>query len=147
VILSTIEKFRLKKDAGESEPPKLSERSNVFVLADEAHRSQYGFGDGFARYLREALPTLGASVSPARRSVSAAPAFLRDLIHDVVRAIKNNLKMDWTQEHRHDVLAEMRSAIRRVLRKRGVREEDFDPFVDGILTQARATFADWPRAA
>ena len=34
----------------------LSTRSNVIVIADEAHRSQYGFADGFARYLAEALP-------------------------------------------------------------------------------------------
>jgi type I restriction enzyme R subunit len=73
--------------------------------------------------------------------------FLRDLIHDVVRAIKSNLKVEWTEPHRQDVLAEVRAAVRRVLRKRGVREEDFDPFLDGILSQARATFADWPQAA
>ena len=34
----------------------VSERSNVVVMADEAHRSQYGFVDGGARWMREALP-------------------------------------------------------------------------------------------
>ena len=34
----------------------VSERSNVVVMADEAHRSQYGFVEGGARWMREALP-------------------------------------------------------------------------------------------
>ena len=31
-------------------------RRNVVVIADEAHRSQYDFIDGFARHMRDALP-------------------------------------------------------------------------------------------
>ena len=54
VIFTTIEKFRLK--AGEIEHPVLSDRSDVIIIADEAHRTQYGFTQGFARYLAEALP-------------------------------------------------------------------------------------------
>src|SRR5690606_12227141 len=42
VIFTTIEKFRLKTDEGEIEHPVLSTRSNIIVIADEAHRSQYG---------------------------------------------------------------------------------------------------------
>jgi type I restriction enzyme R subunit len=34
----------------------LSERKNIVVIADEAHRSQYDFIDGFAKHLRDALP-------------------------------------------------------------------------------------------
>lgn len=34
----------------------LSERKNIIVIADEAHRSQYDFIDGFAKHLRDALP-------------------------------------------------------------------------------------------
>jgi len=73
--------------------------------------------------------------------------FLRDLIHDVVQAIKRNLKVDWTQPHREDVKAEIRAAVKRVLRNRNVRAEDFDQFVDRVMTQAVALFADWPIAA
>ncbi len=36
--------------------PLLSDRRNIVVIADEAHRSQYDFIDGFARHLRDALP-------------------------------------------------------------------------------------------
>ena len=54
VIFTTIEKFQLGEE--EIRHPVLSERSNVIVIADEAHRSQYGFTKGYARYLAEALP-------------------------------------------------------------------------------------------
>jgi type I restriction enzyme R subunit len=56
IIFTTIEKFRLKADKGEVEHPVLSTRSDIIVIADEAHRSQYGFLQGFARYLSDALP-------------------------------------------------------------------------------------------
>jgi len=45
-------------------------------------------------------------------------AFLRDLIHDVVRTVKNNLKVDWTEPHREDVKATVRAAVRKQLRCR-----------------------------
>jgi SWI2/SNF2 ATPase len=34
----------------------LSDRRDIVVIADEAHRSQYDFIDGFARHMRDALP-------------------------------------------------------------------------------------------
>lgn len=71
-------------------------------------------------------------------------AFLRDLIHDVVATIKRNLKVDWTEPHRSDVKAAVQAAVKRVLRRRGVRAEDFDPFLTYILTQAEALYAEWP---
>lgn len=49
VIFTTIHKF-----AERGEP--ISQRANIVVLADEAHRSQYGFLDGGARWMREAIP-------------------------------------------------------------------------------------------
>lgn len=65
VIFATMQKFRPQK--GETSFGQLTDRSNVIVFADEAHRSQYGFeaklnaetGEtryGFAHHLREALP-------------------------------------------------------------------------------------------
>ena len=53
VVFTTIQKFL--PEPGERFPT-LSERRNVVVIADEAHRSQYGFIDGFARHMRDALP-------------------------------------------------------------------------------------------
>ncbi len=53
VIFTTAQKF--KPELGK-EYPKLSDRKNIVVMADEAHRSQYDFIDGFARHIRDALP-------------------------------------------------------------------------------------------
>ena len=53
VIFTTIQKFGTAQ--GERYP-KLSDRRNIVVIADEAHRSQYEFTEGFARNLRDALP-------------------------------------------------------------------------------------------
>ncbi len=53
VIFTTVQKFF--PVAGQDEEP-LSSRRNIVVIADEAHRSQYDFVDGFARHMRDALP-------------------------------------------------------------------------------------------
>lgn len=73
--------------------------------------------------------------------------FLRDLIHDVVQTIKRNLKVDWTEPHRDDIKAAVRSAVKRVLRGRKIKPEDFDQFLNFIMEQAIALYADWPLAA
>ncbi len=57
VIFTTIQKFM--PDERGMDFPLLSERRNIIVIADEAHRSQYDFIDGFARNLRDALPNAG----------------------------------------------------------------------------------------
>lgn len=54
VVFTTIQKFF--PDEKDDQHPILSERRNIVVIADEAHRSQYGFIDGFARHMRDALP-------------------------------------------------------------------------------------------
>ncbi|MEZ0115154.1 type I restriction enzyme R subunit [Catenulispora sp. EB89] len=55
---TTVQKFATtpqERDAGRAHP-ELSDRSNVIVIVDEAHRTQYGLLDGFAANLRSALP-------------------------------------------------------------------------------------------
>ena len=65
IIFTTVQKFSPERD--EDQFPRLTERTNVVVIADEAHRSQYGFNAvldkktgkynyGFAKHLRDALP-------------------------------------------------------------------------------------------
>src|SRR6056297_249336 len=73
--------------------------------------------------------------------------FLCTLIHDVVQSIKRNLKVDWTKPHREDVKAGIRAAVKRVLRTKGIKPDDFDQFVSYIMDQAEALWADWPMAA
>lgn len=53
IVFTTIQKF-FPEDGNRH--PVLSDRSNIVVIADEAHRSQYDFIDGFARHMRDALP-------------------------------------------------------------------------------------------
>lgn len=63
VVFTTIQKFT--EAHGEVSP-----RSNIVVMADEAHRSQYGFVDGGARWMREALPNatfVGFTGTPLER--------------------------------------------------------------------------------
>jgi len=63
VVFTTIQKFA--EDHGV-----ISERSNVVAMADEAHRSQYGFVEGGARWMREALPNatfVGFTGTPLER--------------------------------------------------------------------------------
>lgn len=54
VVFTTIQKF-MPQEKGERMPA-LSDRRNIVVIADEAHRSQYDLIDGFARNMRDALP-------------------------------------------------------------------------------------------
>ncbi|HEC31217.1 MAG TPA: type I restriction endonuclease subunit R, partial [Deltaproteobacteria bacterium] len=54
VVFTTVQKF-FPEEKGDKYPL-LSERRNIVVIADEAHRSQYDFIDGFARHMRDALP-------------------------------------------------------------------------------------------
>jgi type I restriction enzyme R subunit len=54
VVFTTIQKF-FPEESGDRQE-QLSDRRNIVVIADEAHRSQYDFIDGFARHMRDALP-------------------------------------------------------------------------------------------
>ena len=70
IFFTTIQKFqaeaeevsdgvdpKLKKALKKGKTyPLLSDRSNIIVIVDEAHRSHYEFIDGFAKYIRQALP-------------------------------------------------------------------------------------------
>lgn len=63
VVFTTIQKFAEAHGV-------ISDRSNVVVMADEAHRSQYGFVEGGARWMREALPNatfVGFTGTPLER--------------------------------------------------------------------------------
>ena len=86
------------------------------------------------------------AVAKKREEVYGVPV-LRDLIHEVVEVIKKNLRVDWTEPHREDVKAAVRAAVKRVLQRRSVRAEDFEPFVQAFMEQAEALYSDWPTAA
>jgi len=68
VVFTTVQKFFPEKKG--KKYPELSNRRNIIVIADEAHRSQYDFIDGFARHMRDALPNasfIGFTGTPIER--------------------------------------------------------------------------------
>ncbi|MEU0400396.1 type I restriction endonuclease subunit R [Streptomyces sp. NPDC006197] len=58
ILFTTLQKFGRTKEEKESgaDHPLLSDRRNIVVIVDEAHRSHYDNLDGYARHLRDALP-------------------------------------------------------------------------------------------
>lgn len=103
VIFSTLQKF--SPMPGEEEFPKLSDRRNIIVIADEAHRSQYGFDAkldhstgarryGYAHYLRQALPKAsfaGFTGTPIEAADVNTPAVFGEYvdIYDISRAVED----------------------------------------------------------
>lgn len=81
VVFTTIQKFGTKK--GEAYP-ELSDRRNIVVVADEAHRSQYEFVEGFARNIRDALPNasfIGFTGTPIESDDRSTVAVFGQEIH------------------------------------------------------------------
>jgi len=88
VVFTTIQKF-LPGEKGDRHPV-LSERRNIVVIADEAHRSQYDFIDGFARHMRDALPNasfIGFTGTPIEKTDANTRAVFGDYIsiYDIQR--------------------------------------------------------------
>jgi type I restriction enzyme R subunit len=89
VVFTTIQKFLPEK--GEKMPC-LSERRNIIVIADEAHRSQYDLIDGLARHMRDALPNasfIGFTGTPIEKTDANTRAVFGDYIsiYDIQRAV------------------------------------------------------------
>ena len=105
IIFTTIQKFF--PDNGAQNFDLLSERKNIIVIADEAHRSQYGFGAktsekdgevftkyGFAKYLRDALPNasfIGFTGTPIEKEDASTPAVFGNYIdvYDIAQAVED----------------------------------------------------------
>jgi type I restriction enzyme R subunit len=90
VVFSTIQKF-FPEERGDRHPV-LSERRNIVVIADEAHRSQYDFIDGFARHMRDALPHasfVGFTGTPIEKTDANTRAVFGNYIsvYDIQRAV------------------------------------------------------------
>ncbi len=110
VVFTTIQKFRPEEG---NVYPKLSDRNNIIVIADEAHRTQYGFkaktidvkdkqGNvigkkivyGFAKYMRDALPNatyLGFTGTPIEKTDVNTPAVFGNYIdvYDIFQAVED----------------------------------------------------------
>ena len=122
VVFTTIQKFEERGAA-------VSERANVVVLADEAHRSQYGFLEGGARWMRDAIPNatyVGFTGTPLERDDRNTQAVFGDYadIYDIRQAIADDATVP--------IFYEMR-LIKLVPDERGVREAE-----DRLKEQAAA---------
>ncbi len=89
VIFTTIHKFAAEKDSANKA---LSERRNIVVIADEAHRSQYDLIDGFARDMRDAVPNasfIGFTGTPIEKTDANTRAIFGNYIsvYDIQRAV------------------------------------------------------------
>lgn len=94
IIFTTIQKF-LPEIKGEKYPL-LSDRRNIVVIADEAHRSQYDFIDGFARHIRDAMPNasfIGFTGTPIEKADRSTPAVFGKYVdvYDIQQAINDNV--------------------------------------------------------
>ena len=90
VVFTTIQKF-FPDEKGDNHPT-LSGRRNIVVIADEAHRSQYDFVDGFARHMRDALPFasfVGFTGTPIELQDANTRAVFGDYIsiYDIQRSV------------------------------------------------------------
>lgn len=106
IIFTTIHKFVPEQKGDKASI--LTDRKNVIVIADEAHRSQYGFGAyvvdekeeanikyGYAQYMRDSLPQasyIGFTGTPVELSDKNTPAVFGDYIdiYDMTRAVEDN---------------------------------------------------------
>ena len=92
VVFTTIQKF-FPEEKGDR-MPELSRRRNIVVIADEAHRSQYDFIDGYARHMRDALPNasfIGFTGTPIELEDANTRAVFGDYIsvYDIERAVED----------------------------------------------------------
>ncbi len=92
VYFTTIQKF-LPEIKGDTFPM-LSDRRNIIVIADEAHRSQYDFIDGYARHMRDAMPNasfIGFTGTPVEIQDKNTQAVFGDYIsiYDIQQAVRD----------------------------------------------------------
>jgi type I restriction enzyme R subunit len=143
VVFTTIQKF-LPEDKGDKFP-ELSQRRNIVVIADEAHRSQYGFKaklvrandggylvPGFAQHMRDALPAasfIGFTGTPIEMTDKNTRAVFGDYIsvYDIQRAVEDGATVPIYYESRLAKLsldADQRAAIDDEFEEVTEQEED-----------------------
>ena len=108
VVFTTIQKF-FPEERGDTHPT-LSDRRNIVVIADEAHRSQYDFVDGYARHMRDALPNasfVGFTGTPIELQDANTRAVFGDYIsiYDIKRSVEDKATVPIYYESRLAKLA------------------------------------------
>ena len=153
VIFTTIQKFA--PEQGESEYPMLTDRRNVVVIADEAHRSQYGFkakvasdsGEvsyGFAKHLRDAIPNasfIGFTGTPIEATDVNTPAVFGDYIdiYDIQRGVEDRATVPIYYESRLARIELDEDEIAKI-------DEEIDDLADDSdVSEAEKKKAKWSR--
>jgi type I restriction enzyme R subunit len=108
VVFTTLQKF-FPEEKGDRHPM-LSARRNIVVIADEAHRSQYDFIDGYARHMRDALPYasfIGFTGTPIELQDANTRAVFGDYIsvYDILRSVQDGATVPIYYESRLAKLA------------------------------------------
>jgi len=140
IVFTTIQKF-LPDEKGAAYPL-LTDRRNVVVIADEAHRSQYDFIDGFAKNMRDALPNAsfigftGTPIEMADRDTQAVFGNHID-VYDIQQAVEDGATVRIYYESRLAKI-ELSPADQKILDERveEVTEDD-------ELTERQRRFAKW----
>ena len=140
VVFTTIQKFMPEEKGGSY--PKLSDRRNIVVIADEAHRSQYDFIDGYARHMRDALPNasfIGFTGTPIEKEDKNTQAIFGEYvdIYDIQQAVEDGATVRIFYESRLAKI-ELDSEEQKIIDERieEVTEED-------ELTERQQRFAKW----
>ena len=126
VVFTTIQKFLPEK--GEKMPC-LSDRQNIIVIADEAHRSQYDLIDGLARNMRDALPNasfIGFTGTPIEKTDANTRAVFGDYIsiYDIQRAVADKATVPIYYESRIAKLSLNAAALPKL-------DAEFDDITEG----------------
>ena len=152
IIFTTLQKFSPGEDGDTN--PVLTDRRNVVVVADEAHRSQYGFGEsidpktgqlkaGLAKHLRDALPNatyLGFTGTPIERTDKSTRAVFGEYIdvYDLTRAVEDGATVRIFYESRLAKVAldpEIRAALDELA------DEITETVEEGEATRAKSRWA------
>ena len=133
VVFTTIQKF-FPEEKGDTHPT-LSDRRNIVVIADEAHRSQYDFVDGYARHMRDALPNasfVGFTGTPIELQDANTRAVFGDYIsvYDIRRSVEDGATVPIYYE----------SHLAKLILEEGERphiDEDFEEATEGEEVERR----------
>ncbi len=140
VVFTTIQKFMPEEKGGKA--PLLSERRNIVVIADEAHRSQYDLIDGLARNLRDSLPHasfIGFTGTPIEKTDANTRAVFGDYIsiYDIQRAVADKATVPIYYESRVAKLGLNQSELPKI-------DEEFEAITEGEeLTRKEKLKTKW----
>lgn len=140
IVFTTIQKFF--PDAENGKYPTLSERRNIVVIADEAHRSQYDFVDGFAKYMRDALPNasfIGFTGTPIEKEDKNTQAVFGNYVdvYDIQQSVQDGATVRIYYESRLAKIA-LSDADQQIMDQRVEQVTETDE-----LTDRQKRFARW----